>query len=77
MSKTAAERQAAYRARRAFVAPQGDGERRLSTRVSTAATFALARLAHHYGVTQRAMLERIPDRRGRVLRGKLLGPANL
>jgi hypothetical protein len=59
MSKSAAERQAAYRARRAFAGPQGDGERRISTWISTAATFALARLAHRYGVTQRAMLERL------------------
>lgn len=59
MSKSAAERQAAYRARRPFAGSQGDGERRLSMWISNAAGFALARLAHRYCVTQRAMLERL------------------
>lgn len=59
MSKSTAERQAAYRARRAFSGQQGDGERRVNTWISTAAAFALARLAHRYGVTQRAILEQL------------------
>ena len=57
MAKTAAERQADYRARRAMAA-DGSGERRLNTWVSTAAHLALTRIAHRYGVTQREMLER-------------------
>jgi hypothetical protein len=52
-----AQRQAAYRARRAEA---GDnGERRINTWVSTAAALALARLARGYAVTQREMLERL------------------
>ena len=57
MAKTAAQRQAEYRARRAMVAGES-GERRLNTWVSTAAHVALARIAQRYGVTQRAILER-------------------
>lgn len=57
MAKTAAERQADYRARRATAA-NGSGERRLNTWVSTPAHLALTRIAHRYGVTQREMLER-------------------
>ena len=56
MAKTVAERQVAYRARRATA--DGDGERRLNTWVSTAAHLALMRIVRRYGVTQRAMLER-------------------
>lgn len=59
MGKSATERQAAYRARRPQAGDKGDGERRLNMWVSTAAGFALARLAHRYGVTQRAMVERL------------------
>jgi hypothetical protein len=57
MAKTAAERQAAYRARRAFSGDDGTGERRLNTWINTAASLALARLARRYSVTQRAILE--------------------
>ena len=56
MAKTAAERQAAYRARRPMVGTSG--ERRLNTWVSTSAHMALERIAKRYGVTQREMLER-------------------
>ena len=56
MAMTTAERQAAYRARRATA--NENGERRLSTWVSTAAHLALIRVARRYGVTQREMLER-------------------
>ncbi|MCE3607014.1 hypothetical protein LXA47_25920 [Massilia sp. P8910] len=58
MPKTAAQRQAEYRARRPTAA-DGNGGRRLNTWVSTAVHLALARLAHRYGVTQREMLERL------------------
>ncbi len=59
MAKTAAERQAAYRATRYKAGPNSDGERRVNTWVSTATHFALARLARRYGVTQREVLERL------------------
>ncbi len=58
MAKTAAERQADYRARRATAA-DGSGEHRLNTWVSTAAHLALARIAHRNQVTQRETLERL------------------
>ena len=59
MAKTAAQRQAAYRASRYKAGANGDGERRLNTWVSTAAHLALERLARRYGVTQRELLERL------------------
>ena len=59
MAKTAAERQAAYRANRHWAGPTGNGERRLNTWLSTEASLALGRLARRYGVTQRKMLERL------------------
>ena len=45
MTQTAAERQANYRARRPFAGETGNGERRLSMWVNTAASLQLARLA--------------------------------
>ena len=54
---TAAERQAAYRRRRPTAGE--NGERRINTWVTTGTSLALARLAQHYGVTQRDMLERL------------------
>ena len=57
--KTGAERQAAYRARRATAGANGQGDRKLSTYVSTGAHLALARLAAHRGTTRRAILERL------------------
>lgn len=59
MSKTSAERQARYRANRGFSGPQGDGERRLNTWVSSATYYALKRLSNRNGVSQREMLERL------------------
>ncbi len=59
MAKTAAERQAQYRATRYKAGAGGNGERRLNTWVSTETHLALERLARHYGVTQREMLERL------------------
>jgi hypothetical protein len=57
MAMTPAERQAAYRARRATAGE--NGERRLSTWVPTGTLLDLRRLAAHKGVTVRAMLERL------------------
>lgn len=59
MAKTAAQRQAAYRASRYKAGPNGNGERRLNTWVSTGTHLALERLAKRYGVTQREVLERL------------------
>ena len=59
MSKTAAERQAAYRAKRPHAGTDNNGERRINTWVNTGTALALGRLASHYGVTRREMLERI------------------
>lgn len=57
MALTNAERQKAYRQRRGYA---GDnGERRINTWVSTAASIALQRLAVSYGVTNRDMLEKL------------------
>lgn len=58
-AKTAAQRQAEYRKKRPFAGPDGNGERRLNTWVSTGASLALARLANRYGVTRREILERL------------------
>ncbi|MFZ4859112.1 MAG: hypothetical protein ACOYL3_22265 [Desulfuromonadaceae bacterium] len=55
MAKTTAERQAAYRSRK----NDGEGERRIDTRVSVSAHLALDRLAQRYRVTRREMLERL------------------
>jgi hypothetical protein len=57
MGKTSAERQAAYRKGRADAGE--NGERRVNTWVTTGAFLALRRLANHYGVTQREMIERL------------------
>ncbi len=55
MARTSAERQAAYRSRRAT----GNGERRLSIWITTEADLALGRLARRYAVTKKAMLEQL------------------
>src|ERR1700674_4573060 len=59
MAKTAAQRQATYRARRPHAGHDGNGERRLSVWIETRAALALARLARRYAVTQRAVIERL------------------
>ena len=59
MAKTSAERQADYRARRATSGEKGDGERRLSTWITTGSDLALERLACRYSVTKKEMLERL------------------
>ena len=57
MTKTAAQRQQAYRKSRQMAGE--NGERRINTWVSTATALALARLSRRYGVTNREMLERL------------------
>jgi len=59
VAKTAAQRQAAYRARRSSAGREGNGERRLGVWVESGVALALARLARHEGGTQRAVLERL------------------
>jgi hypothetical protein len=59
MTKTTAQRQAAYRARRPHAGNDGNGERRLSVWIDTRASLALARLARRYAVTQRALIEQL------------------
>lgn len=59
MSKTTAERQAAYRARRPFAGTDNNGERRINTWVNTGTYLALKRLSRHNEVTMREILERI------------------
>ncbi|MBU0499689.1 MAG: hypothetical protein KJ558_13425 [Gammaproteobacteria bacterium] len=54
---TNAERQKKYREGRAFAGSDGNGERRLNTWISTAASQALTRIAQHYGVPKREILE--------------------
>ncbi len=57
MAKTAAERQADYRDRRATA---GDnGEKRINTWVDAGVALALDRLAQHHKLSKRAMLERL------------------
>lgn len=58
-ARTAAQRQAAYRARRPFAGNDGNGERRLNLWLSTGAFVRLARLARHDGVSKREVLERL------------------
>jgi hypothetical protein len=62
MAQTTAQRQAAWRARRATAGKDGNGERRLDMWISTEAELALARLARRYEVTKRQMLERLITR---------------
>jgi hypothetical protein len=59
MPKTAAQRQAIYRARRPFAGTDGNGERRLNLWISTHVDLALERLARHYSVTKRELIERL------------------
>lgn len=57
MAKTVAERQAAYRDRRATA---GDnGERRINTWVDAGVALALDRLAKHHKLSKRETLERV------------------
>jgi hypothetical protein len=59
MAQTTAQRQAAWRARRATAGKDGNGERRLDMWVSTEADLALARLARRSAVTKRLILEQL------------------
>ena len=59
MATTNAQRQQAYRANRHTAGQDGTGELRINTFVTTSAALGLKRLAKHYAVTQRAMLERL------------------
>mgnify|MGYP001343416867 FL=1 len=59
MAKTAAQRQAAYRARRPHAGEDGNGERRLNLWVSTHTDLAIERLARRYCVTKREIVERL------------------
>lgn len=59
MPRTAAERQAIYRANRTTAGLDGNGERRINTWVSSATYWALRRLSKRHGVSQRAILERL------------------
>ena len=59
MVKTAAQRQADYRAKRPFAGQDDNGERRINTWVNTGTYLALERLARRYGVTKREILERL------------------
>ena len=84
MATSNAQRQAAYRARH-LTSEEGQGER-LNLIVDIHTKRALERLAQCYGVTQRAMIERIvqqaehaaidaaPDRHGDYYEGKLRLP---
>ncbi len=68
---TSAERQKAYRARRATAGEGGNGERLLNTWLNTEASLALKRLSAHHGVTQRAMLEKMITAADRSITGRL------
>jgi hypothetical protein len=59
MAKTAAQRQAQYRARRPHAGNDRNGERRLNLWVSTRADLAVERLARRYRVTKREIIERL------------------
>jgi hypothetical protein len=59
MAQTTAQRQAAWRARRATAGNDGNGERRLDMWVSTEVDLALARLARRHAITKRQMLEQL------------------
>ena len=68
-AKTAAQRQAAYRARRPTAGKEGNGDRRLDVWVSAEVYLALGRLARRDGCTKRRMLEQlISQEDGAVLR---------
>jgi len=69
MAQTTAQRQAAWRTRRATAGQDGNGERRLDLWVSTGADLALERLARRYTITKRQVLEQlIVQADGRIVR---------
>jgi hypothetical protein len=69
MAASNAERQRAYRARRAIASTFGD--RRLNLWIDGRAANALARLAAHHGLTRRAMLERILNAADQQVQGDM------
>jgi hypothetical protein len=75
MAKSSAERQREYRARRPFAGPDGNGERRINTWVSTGAALALERLARHHGLTKRQMLEQLIEAADERVRKRLKSDA--
>ncbi len=58
-SKTNAQRQAEYRAKRATAGADNNGQRRIAVWVDTSAALALERLARRNAVTQREILQRL------------------
>jgi len=58
-SKTNAQRQAEYRAKRATAGADNNGQRRIAVWVDTSTALALERLARRYAVTQREILRRL------------------
>jgi len=58
MALTNAEKQARYRAARPY-ADNGEGERRIASWVTSHTSFSLERLARHFGLSQRDVLENI------------------
>lgn len=57
MPLTNAEKQARYRANRPFASE--NGERRITSWVTTSASLSLERLAKHWGISQREVLEKL------------------
>jgi hypothetical protein len=59
MAKTAAERQAGYRASRAYSGKDGEGQRRVNVWLSTGSALTLKRISRRYGITQQVLIERL------------------
>jgi hypothetical protein len=59
MVKSAAERQASYRASRAFRGKDGEGQRRVNVWLSTGSVLALKRIARCRIVTQQTLIENL------------------
>lgn len=59
MAKTAAERQAGYRASSSFSGKDGEGQRRINVWLSTGPALAMKRISRRYGITQQALIERL------------------
>ena len=57
MPLTNAEKQARYRANRPFAS--GNGERRITSWVTTSVSLSLDHLAKHWGISQREVLEKL------------------
>jgi hypothetical protein len=59
MAKTAAQRQAEYRARRPHSGSDDNGQRRLNAWIDTRAFLALARVARRYAVTKQELIDKL------------------